>query len=479
MSPASGPPRTAWILAAVLAGLHVVVKARGLGENSLWLDEAVAVHLAQLDWAGIVTASRGDTTPPLYYLVLGASERLLGISESAVRWPSVLASSATAAALFLLAWRWLGRFAAYVVAALFLVSDVHLAFAREARPYALAALLCVLSFGLLLEALHRASWWPWIALAVVNALMVFTHYVTLFAVAAQALALAGWWRGGGALRRHVLVHLPVAGLLVAWVIPLLTAGEHRKMGWLEVPTVLHVAKLLGWYTGGHRGFPGFLVLLVGTVLSLRAARARGDAVPWPVVPVVALWAFAPPLLAFVVSNLGILTFHPRYLLYASCGMMLLWALGAQALPAGRWRAVGTGVACLVAALGFGRSAQGRTPDWRGAAAVARAHPGRNIVLVPWWELKTFAYYYDRAAFRDAARTSALVAADGVRTLYHPRDPAALEADTPEVLVVSLGPASAAEPVERTLATRGFEPVERLELRGVAVVRLARGQGGAR
>jgi len=111
-----------WIGAVLVTLLHVVLKAPGIGHAGLWLDEAVSVHFAQLRPAQLLSAVQHDTNPPLYYLLLTGWERLFGISESAVRWPSVLASALTGGVLYVMAHREGGRFVAWCSSALFLAS---------------------------------------------------------------------------------------------------------------------------------------------------------------------------------------------------------------------------------------------------------------------------------------------------------------------------------------------------------------------
>ncbi len=470
---AASSARVAWLAALGLAAMHLALKASHLGSNSLWLDEAVAVHISQLGPWDIVLASRQDTTPPLYYLLLGGFERLFGISEAAVRWLSVLASGATASGLFLLARRRLGEFAAWLASALFLLSDVNLHFAREARPYALASLLCVASFALFLRALERPSLPPWLALAAVNGLMLFTHYATVFALASQAMVLSWPWRGWAAIRRFTLAHLPVVAAFLAWVLPLMAAGQHHKMDWLAPPDPRQLGTLLNWFVSGNRGGPGFALLLLVVSTAFAWARLRGRPVRWDLVKVLVIWGFGPIVLAFLVS-LFFRCFHERYLLYATPGLTLLWAASAQALPAGRGRLAVAAVACVIATLGLGRGKACHATDWRGAAELVKAGPTERVLLAPSWESQTFAYYYDREAFRDEERTTERLATDGVRLVDERAAPAALDVDgAREVTLVAGGPRAAALGVERQLASRGFAASERRDLLGVTVERYSR------
>jgi mannosyltransferase len=462
--------------AVALAALHVAVKAPRLGNASLWLDEAFAVHLVQRDPAGVLRASRGDTSPPLYDLVLWAWQRLFGMGEAAARWPSVVASAATAAVLFLLARRHFGAFAAWCASALFLLSDVNLHFARQARPYALATLLAALSLAAFLKLLDRATWPRAALVAGLNLLLVFTHYVAVLAVVAEGLALLWPRRDLTALRRFAAAHLPVVAALAAWVLPVLRSGQQHKMEWMPPPNLWQLGRVLGWYADGRRWPAVFLLLLAFAVAALLAARRRGEDRPWGKVAAVAIFGLAPIPLAFAASYL-VRSLHPRYLLFVTPALALLWALGLGALRPGRARTGAVVAACLACGVGFGR---GLAPayDWRAAVAAVRRAPVDRIVVVPWWEYPSFAYYFDPVAFRDPEGLAARLAAQNVRFLDRgkpvPQDDLGGVGD---LVLLEVGGGGAA--ARRSLAEAGYSVREREEVTGVSVARLSRRTGTPR
>jgi len=466
--------RTGWIAAALVAATHVAVKGLHLGSSSLWLDEAVAVHISQRDLVGIIQASRQDTTPPLYYLLLGGFERMFGFSEAAVRWPSVLASGATSAVLFLLARRRLGNFAGWLASALFLLSDTNLRYAREARPYALASLLCALSFALFLRALERPSRRAWAAVAAMNGLMIFTHYVATFAIGSQGIALVWPWRGWRSVRRFAVAHAVIGAVFIAWIVPILLGGQYLKMDWLPAPTLPQLGRGLGWSAGGRRGTFRLAALLVMAGSAFAFARSRGRAVQWRLLVPLVLWSVVPALLAFGAS-FYVRCLHPRYLLYATSALVLLWAAAVQALPQGRSRLLGAAFACAVSIIGFGATARrSELPDWRHAAEMLRAHPAARVLVSPSWEYPTLAYYYDPEAFRDAAHTSGRLAREGVSLVDEGADASALDLGLArEVFLVVGGRGPRRTGIERQLASEGLTLVERRDFGNVSVSRLAR------
>lgn len=405
-------PGSAWRGGLLVAALHLALKLPGLGRSGLWLDEVVAVHHAQRGLAGILAASQADTSPPLHMLVLAAFERVLGIGEWAVRLPSVLAGAAAGAALWALSLRRLGLQGAVFASAFLLASDVNLALARQARPYTLAVLLAVLAMDAFLAFRDAPSWRRAAPVAALDLALVLTHYAGVLLGAVQLLALLLPRREPVALRRFLAAQIPAASLALLWVAPVLAGGQGHKMDWLPAPWD-GVGRLVGWYANGMR-WPGAFVLLTGGALAAIAWARRRGAGPDPGFAWAAgLWALAPLALGFALSLVQPLL-HARYLLFATPGLALLWALGLLSVPQlGRtWAAV---AALGLAGLGIGRSLA-PIADWAGAARLAREARADRVLLLPYWEANTLAYYLDPAAFRDAGRTKERLAAGGVRFL---------------------------------------------------------------
>ena len=86
-------------------GLAVValiggVTLRVVAPSPLWLDEALSVHIASLDFSDMVEALRHDGHPSLYYLLLGFWIDVFGDSNGAARALSGVMSLATVPVLW-------------------------------------------------------------------------------------------------------------------------------------------------------------------------------------------------------------------------------------------------------------------------------------------------------------------------------------------------------------------------------------------
>ncbi len=271
--------RLEWTLVALISIVGGVLRLWALGKQSLWIDEAFSVWVAQHSIGSLVQfVSSVDQHPPLYYLLLHGWMALFGDSERSVRSLSALLSIATIPLFYIAGKKLVGRTAAMVAVFLLALSPFHIRYAQEARMYALAAFLAA---GLLYA---RAVWFSdsmprtrrryaaIAALVFFETTMMYTHNniaVTL-PVALNAAVFLAW----GIQRRRGACGLQAMcepGFLLNWVItqvivfvlwlPWLPAFVHQSIGvyhnfWIQSMTaysiwsVFHNFNLAfpeGWY----------------------------------------------------------------------------------------------------------------------------------------------------------------------------------------------------------------------------------------
>ncbi|MGL4650872.1 MAG: glycosyltransferase family 39 protein, partial [Caldilineaceae bacterium] len=207
------PDVTRWaiLLLTLLGFAHV---ALGLGAKGLWWDESLSLQRAEsalgpllrgtlLMKDGFVEFATTDQHPFFSFLLQGIMIRAAGDSEFILRWPAAASATALVPALYVLgrmltrrgvAPQGTGLWAALMGA----VSPFFLWYGQEARPYALWALLTVLSTYLLLLALEqpgraaapdhgRRTFWLWAGYVAALLLMLFTHYYAAFLLPVHAL----------------------------------------------------------------------------------------------------------------------------------------------------------------------------------------------------------------------------------------------------------------------------------------------------
>ena len=426
-------------LVVAVVALNLVLKLRFVGRPSLWLDEAVTIFYGQQSWHEIVRFSAHDQNPPLYYLLAGAWIRLLGDSEAAVRSLSALLSAATGGAIAVFARRFLDVRAAIVASLLFATSRVHLLYAQEARTYALVSLLVVVSFHLFLALFdrrpeRRPTGSPKLiaaALTMVNTLLLYAHYLTVWALGVQILvACLLARRAAKPFRLFLLSQLGVAVLLFPWLRFAIANIPAPGAFWLAPPAWIDLVRLAKQLAGSWQLLLVDLALIVAAVvLALLGRRVDRPALEPAVLALLVAWSFLPIAADFAVAAFTPI-FLARYLLYCSIGEMLLVSYLISTAP------VDDTVRCAVAlpAVLFAATQLDLHPpkphDWRAAVAAVREErtPGSLVVLSPGWQSTPFAYYFDLAAFRDHAATIRRLSAARVlpAELADDVDPRALE-----------------------------------------------------
>ena len=196
-----------WLLIVLL----LLAFGRGvwqLGGKSLWWDESLSLHRAQGSLPYVLSnrivltdtlydVPTIDNHPPLYFLLLWGTVRLLGQSEFALRFPSLIFAVLLVPLLYVSGRRLIDRWAGLGAAALAAVSPMYLWYGQEARPYTMLAFFSLLSFYLFvrvffgregLSELRRR--WPWLAAyLLVTVGLVLTHHLSILLIGVQLLVL--------------------------------------------------------------------------------------------------------------------------------------------------------------------------------------------------------------------------------------------------------------------------------------------------
>lgn len=287
-----------------------------------------------------------DTSPPLYYLLLGGWTRAFGTSDAALRFCSLLFAVLALPLVWLIGRDLGGARMGWTAAVLFACSPVSLFYSIEGRMYSLLWLLAA-ALAWVTLALHRRGGRPgllaaWVALAAGGLL---THYFFLFVWC----ALAAWlllFPGG--VRRATVAVLSIASVLAIapWYVrvPASLARWRVSGAWLSTP--------LGWPEALTRPFELAWSLLAGgsfwggspkvdaalavaylllTLYLLRAGLLRRVFAPEQLL----LWAWVAaavigPVAFDILRHTGA-SRVTRYVLAGFPGAMLLAALGIEQL----------------------------------------------------------------------------------------------------------------------------------------------------
>ena len=366
-------PRVPWLASlALLAGLAARL-ALAL-TKPVWADEIFTLTLARRSAGAILEALRVDSGPPLHYLL----SRLVllpfpapGPADVVVRLLSVLAAVLHVPLLIRCARR-AGVGDAWSGAALWALFPVAVAYGAEGRGYALASLFALAAFERLQALRESPSPSRAIAVGLLAAAAVLTHYLAAFPLLGMALAFARDVPG----RRLVLAGGVGLAAVGPWI-PIALSQPRASMAWVVTPPFTDAAArllpnaVLGIDATGATS-PFLLAAAVIGVLLLVLGVREGDKASSTVLA---------GLAAFFLAGLAV----PQILL-PERGAVLFLPLIALALS--RARRPAAEVAAATAAVFLLLQSPGWTQVSPGTELAARLAPsvraGAGIVAVGFW-----------------------------------------------------------------------------------------------
>ena len=435
-----------------------------LDGKNLWWDESLSLQRAESGWQNLILGRlflydgltddiTRDQHPFFFFIVQGILLRLAGESEVVLRFPSVMAVTLLVPALWTFARFFVRRclmavstplWAAFLAA----VHPFYLWYGQEARPYALWAVLAMISTYCLTRATSSTASFteqstargipttrPWWIGYVVSALMFYTtHYYAVFLLPVHALMLALWlWARsrrmallamGGALMAGAAV-----GAFAYWMI-IIRQGGGGNFPEVE-PAILFPDLLNAFSLGKSVNIVQVWMLdllfgasaLLGVIGTLWGApRIRnGGWLPLSLVagPIVML------LLAMTVYPAYM---DARHMSLIGGGFILLVAAGLGLIAQrGRWATLAASLLALMLLAGMGYSTvnyftkeEYAKDDFTalGEYLDRRLAPGDVVLVKSPFNWRIFAYYTNIDAIPAAQAAGAHMAQYGVPLLRH-------------------------------------------------------------
>ncbi|MEA2710472.1 MAG: mannosyltransferase [Phycisphaerales bacterium] len=376
--------------------LAAALRFRGIADDSLWGDEALSWIIARMSFVEMIRhIVWWEQIPPVHHVLLWVWIKVFGASELSLRMPSALAGVGGVAAMYVFVRRVLGRREAIAAALIVAVAPLHVAYAQEARTYALTFFVAIVCTDLFVRLLREPTQRLQVAYIIAAAVLLYCHLYGVFVLAAHQLAYACALmeknKPALPLRRWIMTSIAIAALYSPWVSVVL--------GWVRAVNVNFWVKAVTWDDVSR----AYWVLVGSTPLYLIA-------IPLAVLGVVRLWrrhraamplllglAFLPVIVPVAVSILGRPSFAPRYAIVACVGLYPLIASGVAAIPFGAARA---GLLVLFAALAI-HAARGEATavpksPWREAVAYVQERAGpKDIVVIHIGAKKRLYDYYNR------------------------------------------------------------------------------------
>ena len=384
-------PIVTWFIVGAAVSAGIILRWWQLGKASLWFDEGYTAWVVSLHLKGIVHVIRVDTAPPLYYFLLRGWSGLFGRSEAGLR--SMSALMATIGLLFLVAISWKllrSPWARAVAVVLFSTSFMQIAYAHEARFYAMMSMAGAIDLYLVLLVCERSTLVRLAALVCAWTFSLYTNNIMAIYLACLGIAwlvIPGERTAAGRVRDLLIVSVLSAICFAPWV-PAMLAQTQRIQGafWLARPDRWDLIEAIGSLAGIHEGTASrgciltIDIALLGLVISSCGSRVCARRV-------IGLLSFGllPILAIFIYSQVRQPIFVDRAFLPSGIVIPLLVGLSIDAAGSRTWRLLTRGFAVILIFLCL-RSLPGHLlgehPEaWREAVSFAKSSSAKNRLVI--------------------------------------------------------------------------------------------------
>jgi 4-amino-4-deoxy-L-arabinose transferase-like glycosyltransferase len=408
-------PLVLLLLTLLAFGLRVY----GLDYQPLRGDESFSIQFSahELDWL-FPNIANIEPNPPLYYLLLHYWMAVLGQSEFATRFLSLLFGVISVPIIYQLA-RSMGRPNVGILAStLVAINPFQVWHAQDVRNYTVWPALSMASLVFLLLALREGRLKYWVGYVGLALLSVYTHYYDLFLLLFQNLfflavvACYSRTKGVPGARRRVPVFtwLISQGFLAVSFVPWLIYGSSRLAEvtegsspplWDVFSRCLTAFAVGETVPGAFRTavLPLLLLLLVGGLtLAFRTDRYHAT--------FLMLYIVVPSICVFSAAQVRPL-FRERYLnaIAPAYYLTMSWALMSARRDLPRWRNIPLVLGMAFFGLSAGYSLHNyyhnpeyqKSPDWRSLTDLLERETGPGDVIILNYPDPTFSYYYDGRA----------------------------------------------------------------------------------
>jgi mannosyltransferase len=371
----------------------VALRVYRLSYQSLRGDEGLTYVYGTRSLPELLEIMRTTTHhPPVYYLTIHYWTLLVGTSEFALRFPSVMASMLLVVAIAGLGRQLFGARVGVAAAFLVAVNPFHVFYAQDARSYPVVTMLGVLSTMSLWQALRRDRKRDWAIYGAIVLMAMYTHYYFPLIVIFQGLFVVwnAWrrrrfpWRYAAVGVADLVGYLP--WFLFTWGLVTGYDGTGETVGVvasLGRPLLAFAGALLLDPPATWISLAAFVPFVCLGLIGLWRKR--------PAATLLALLYLAVPLLGVYIVSRARPIFNERYLILASPGFFLLAGAGwVWLLNRGRaWFAAAASVVAVVLLATSGlalsnyyfNSHFAKSPPWRDVLnyITRKSRPGDALI----------------------------------------------------------------------------------------------------
>ncbi len=382
--------------------LNLIVKGIFIASNSIGGDEPFSIYHAQMDVVSIINQLSTGNNPPLYEILLHFWVKLFGISEMAVRIPSLIFSSITVLFLYKIGVRFFSLKVAIYSSLIFIFSNYQIFYAHEARVYSLMGMFTAISMYFYLKIItHKIDKKTLILLFASNILLIYSHYFGFFVLFIQLIfiffnknLIKEYWR-------FILLFL---GLTLLFYLPNILTLINRFVSsvggtWVKPPNgISSIYNILKGFTNAPVLASVVILLLVISIVKRFVIKPNKISIQ---TKFVLAWFIFPFFFMFFVSY-WIPMFLDRYLIFVSIAFILLIAISADSiLEKNYYKYIVPFIICIL----FIVTSKPNITNKRNVRETvqkikALENDSTLVIICPYQFILNFAYYYDSKIFKN-------------------------------------------------------------------------------
>ncbi|MDA1053779.1 MAG: glycosyltransferase family 39 protein [Planctomycetota bacterium] len=265
-------------------------------DESLWLDELHTAWAVSASPIEIVERAQIGNQSPLYFYLPWATTSLCGMSEWALRLPSLVAGIGLVAFAYGLTYQFTSsRTAASACAILAAMDHNFLFYATEARPYACVQLVAAVQLFGFWKLQESSTLRRRFAFVASSALLFYLHYTAILLVAGEVVYLFAWRRANASEysgRKLAIDLLCVAALMLPAAVHVFDIGTRRN-AWATLIKDTSWLPPVHWFSLVSYVAVPSSICLVGVLVRRMRRDSEGRRFEWRLAYLLACWLGVP------------------------------------------------------------------------------------------------------------------------------------------------------------------------------------------
>ena len=404
-----------YIVPLLLMLLNLVLKGIFISNNSIGGDEPFSIYHAQMDVYSIISQLSAGNNPPFYEVLLHFWIKVFGISETSVRFPSLIFSTLTTLFLYKIGTHHLNKRIAIFSTLLFIFSNYQIGFAHEARVYALFIMLSSSSMFYYLNIITKPIKKNDLTLLFFsNLLLIYSHYFGFFVLFIQGLTIltnkdlrSKYWKHLILFSSVILLfYLPNLSILINRFID---SSNHGT--WVNKPNgILSIIDVLRTFNNEQYGINTLfgskpiltvllLLLFITGIITFSYNRFTGIRI---LAKQYIVFSFLIPFVLIFLISFKIPMFHDRYLIFITIGYYFIIGITIEYLFQNRIAKYSISSVFLMAIILTTNPNISNKRNVRETVEKIKQLENKNtlILISPNYFSLNFAYYYDIEMFKN-------------------------------------------------------------------------------